>query len=80
MAGSSTVSNIFGGAASRFYARHLRHGIFARLRHSKQALNFLTEQGERLDSPADTAAAVFTKAKHSTAERIRKATHASDLP
>jgi hypothetical protein len=80
MAGTSTVVNKFGGAAQRFYARHLRHGVFAKLRHSAQALNFLTEQGERLDSPADTAAAVFDKLKHSTAERVREATHASDLP
>jgi len=50
------------------------------LRHSKQELNFLTEQGERLDSPANTAAAVFAKLKKYTAERIKGATHISDIP
>jgi hypothetical protein len=80
MAGTSTISNVFGGAASRFYARHMRHGVFARLRHSRQARNFLTEQGERLDSPADTAASVYEKLRHYTAERVKEATHASDLP
>jgi hypothetical protein len=74
-----TVSNTNYGAAPRSHSRHLRHRAFARLRHSQQFLCFLTEQGERLDSPADTPAAVFAKLTKYTSDQIKAAANIASL-
>lgn len=52
---------------SKLYSRHLRHGDFKRVRHSKDMLAWLTEQGARLGK---TPEQVFELLKSNTAEQI----------
>lgn len=49
------------------YSRHLRHGRFSRVRHSKNLLAWLTREGTRLQK---TPEEVFELLKANTAEEI----------
>ncbi|QQM14064.1 hypothetical protein pVco14_014 [Vibrio phage pVco-14] len=51
----------------KLYSRHLRHSDFKRVRHSKNMLAWLTEQGTRLGK---TPEQVFELLKSNTAEQI----------